>query len=402
MAVKQRKRSPYDPYKITVKGKVRWQVSLPGTYRKKEDGKRVRVRPRRTFSNAEEAHTFALLKRRERENYGLSAVSMDETLRGDALAAQRVLAPYNVSILTAAEYYAQHMRQLQKSETVSGAVKALLKGKEADNLRRSYINDLRVRLTRFSSEFGDRLLADIEPAEIESWLRSLSLAPLGRNTYRLRLNTLFEYGRKCGWVAVNPVEHVAKAKVREALPGILTPEQTARLLEAATEQTLPYWAISFFGGLRSAELERLRWEDIDFASQLITVPSASSKTGSRRFVRISENLLQWLAPYQSDRRLRGPVCPLGLRKLLEADRRTAGITKWPPNACRHSYGSYHLSHYKNAANTALQMGHVNSAMLFRFYHQRVKPAEAKKFWRIAPAVQAERNLTSCCLGLGGE
>jgi integrase len=386
MDVKQRKRSPYDPYKITVNGKVCWQVNLPGTYRTKEDGTRVRVRPRRTFSSAQEAHTFAKLKRVERSNYGVSAVSMDEMLRGDALAAQRLLAPFGVTILTAAEFYASHKERLERSETVSNAVRALLSAKQGDNLRPRYLVDLRCRLSRFSAAFGDRLLADLQPAELEAWLRSLALAPLGRNTYRWRLNTLFEYGRKCGWVASNPVSEVGKAKVRDRLPGLLSPEQAARLLEAASQQTVPYWALALFAGLRSAELARLKWEDIHFDDKLVEVPAVSSKTGSRRFVLIQPNLLGWLEPYRNARF--GPVCPPNLRKLLEDDRRAAGILKWKVNACRHSFGSYHLAHYKNAADTALQMGHQRSDMLFQHYHQRVKPSEAERFWKIVPVIES--------------
>jgi integrase len=390
MPVKERKRAPYDPYKITVEGKVRWQVNLPGAYRTLEDGRRVRVRPRRTFSSAQEAHTFAKLKRIERDNYGVSAVSMDEKLRGDTLTAQRLLAPYGISVLQAAEYYISHMQRLKESETVSGAIQSLLAAKEEDNLRPRYLKDLRLRLSRFSATYGGRLLADIAPAEIEAWLRSLALSPLGRNSYRLRLSVLFEYGRKCGWVDSNPVIDVAKAKVRDSLPGILTSQQVARLLETATEQTLPYWVIGIFAGLRSAELERLSWEDVDFEARLITVPATSAKTGSRRFVRMAENLLAWLAPYR-DRRS-GAVCPPNRRKLLEEDRARAGIKAWPVNACRHSFGSYHLAYFRNAADTALQMGHVRSDMLFRHYHQRVKPTEAERFWKIVPALESENIL----------
>jgi integrase len=368
-----------------VDGKVRWQVNLPGTYRTRKDGKEVRVRPRKTFSSAQEAHTFARLKRIERDNYGVSAVSMDEKLRGDTLAAQQLLAPYSISVLEAAEYYVSHRERLEKSATVSDAIVALLEAKEADGLRPRYLKDLRLRLTRFASDFGDRLLADIASMEIDTWLRSLGLAALGRNSYRSRLSLLFEFGRKCGWVGSNPLSDVAKAKVREALPGILTVEQTARLLEAAGEETLPFWALATFGGLRTAELTRLQWEDIHFADKLIEVPATSSKTGSRRFVIIQPNLQRWLAPYH-DRR--GPVGPPNLRKLLETDRERAGILKWPPNAARHSYGSYHLAHFKNAADTALQMGHVRADTLFRFYHQRVKPDQAKRFWEVAPVVES--------------
>jgi integrase len=389
MDVKQRKRSPYDPYKITIGGKVRWQVNLPGTYRTRQDGKQVRVRPRKTFSSAQEAHTFARLKRIERDNYGVSAVSMDEKLRGDTLAAQQLLTPYGITVLEAAEYYVRHRQRLENSATVSDAVSALLEAKAADNLRPRYLKDLQLRLNRFSGEFSDRLLADIQPAEIELWLRSLGLAALGRNTYRLRLHLLFEHARKCGWVESNPLADVTKAKVRETVPGILTVEQSARLLELASPATLPYWVFSLFAGLRSAEVGRLEWKDVHFEENLIEVPSLKAKTAARRFVRLRENALQWLAPY---RQRHGKVCPPNLRKLLETDRQAAGILKWDANACRHSFASYALAHYRDAKDLALELGHSRSDTLFRFYHQRVKPELARRFWRIVPALEGERIL----------
>jgi integrase len=389
MFMRERKKQKFDPYKVRIGDSIRWQVNLESEYRVLEDGRRVRVRPRRTFSSAEEARTFARLKRVERENHGTAAVSMDEKLRGDTLEACRILAPFGVTVLDAAKYYALQMRRLTESETVSGAVKALLEAKSANNLRPRYLKDLRLRLARFENVFGDRKLADIQPAEIEAWLRSLSLAPLGRNSYRLRLNTLFEYGRKCGWATSNPVEAVDKAKARETLPGILTPEQAARLLEAAGTDTLPYWALGLFCGLRTAELERLSWADIHFDDRVVEVPSLASKTASRRFVPIRPNLVQWLEPYKA---MRGPLCPTNLRGRLETDRKNAGLAEWPSNCLRHSFGSYHLQQFQNSAQTAMEMGHVNAAITYRHYNQRVRPAAAEKFWRIAPIVQSERIL----------
>jgi integrase len=300
------------------------------------------------------------------------------------LAAQRILEPYGITVLEAAEYYVSHRERLEKSGTVKQAVRALLLAKKADNLRERYLRDLRLRLRRFEADFGNRLLADITPVEVESWLRSLSLAPLGRNTYQLRLNLLFEFGHKCGWVSANPLSNVAKAKVRESLPGILTVEQVARLLEAAGESTLPFWGLGLFGGLRTAELTRMEWENVHFGEASIAVPSNTSKTGSRRFVTMQPNLLEWLAPYRA---ARGPVCPPNLRERLEADRARAGITEWPSNAARHSFGCYHLAWFQNAALTALQMGHMRTDVLFRHYNQRVRPTEAERFWRIVPSVE---------------
>lgn len=94
------------------------------------------------------------------------------------------------------------------------------------------------------------------------------------------------------------------------------------------------------------------------------------------------NLRAWLAPY---RNAVGPVCPMGLRKRLDADRERAGMLQnWPQNALRHSFGSCHLASFSDAAGLALQMGN-SPAMIFRHYRELVKRAAAKQYWSISPA-----------------
>ena len=78
---------------------------------------------------------------------------------------------------------------------------------------------------------------------------------------------------------------------------ILSPTEFARLLECASDEALPYWAIGGFAGLRSSELERLDWADVHLDSDLVEVKAAKSKTASRRFVPIRPALKTWLARY---------------------------------------------------------------------------------------------------------
>jgi integrase len=94
--------------------------------------------------------------------------------------------------------------------------------------------------------------------------------------------------------------------------------------------------------------------------------------------------LAWLGPYRSQR---GALCSPNLRNRLTLDRKRAGLTEWPANGLRHSFGSYHLQEFRNAAQTALEMGHIKADITFRFYNQRVRPAAAHEFWRIAPAIE---------------
>jgi hypothetical protein len=39
----------------------------------------------------------------------------------------------------------------------------------------------------------------------------------------------------------------------------------------------------------------------------------------------------------------------------------AGIGHWPRNALRHSFASYHIAHFRDAAALALKMGHATIA-----------------------------------------
>src|SRR5262249_20873500 len=133
--------------------------------------------------------------------------------------------------------------------------------------------------------------------------------------------------------------------------GILTPNELRGLLNVASEETIPYWTIGAFAGLRAAEIERLEWADVNFKQRWIKVRAKHAKSASRRLVDIQPNLSKWLLPYRART---GKVVPENLRvKLLEDRKRAAesgALTgKWPSNALRHSFASYYLARFDNAA-----------------------------------------------------
>jgi integrase len=377
---KRKRRDRLDPRRVVIKGKALFQVDLGVVVK---DGKPFRQR--RTFADLKEAKTFAELKKIERANHGTQSISMPELLRTLAIEADRRITPYGVSILDAVDYYIKDHEMLARSETAGNAFKAFMASKTNDGLRARYLSDLKVRVGRFVEAFEERPLASIEPHEIDLYLRNRGVRPSTRNSISLRLGVFFAFAKGRGWVQSNPVHGMSRAKVSPRPPGILTVEETARLLEAASDVTLPFFALGAFAGIRTAELQRLEWKDIKWEERLIEVSALSSKTASRRFVTLQPNLLLWLASYRY--RYRGKICPDDLRGRLERDRRAAGITKWPSNALRHSFGSYHLAHFRNANETALELGHHDTTLVFRHYRELVTPGEAERFWRIAPAVE---------------
>jgi integrase len=348
-------------------------------------GKRYRLR--KTFASREEARTFSDLRKIERTNHGRAGVTLSEHLRSQAIEADRLLKPYGeVSILDVIREYVRKREAITRSTSVENAFGSFLESKTGDGLRPRYLSDLKIRVGRFAAAFQNRKVAEIEPAEIDQYLRDLGIAPLTRNTVAMRLSSFFEFARRRGWVEVNPLAGLSKAKVISRPPGILTPEQTARLLECASHEMLPIFAIGAFAGVRHAELERLCWHHIKWDEQLIEVPATSSKTAARRLITMQPNLCAWLEPY---RNCSGPIVPPNhFRKMIE-DRHRAGIVDWPDNALRHSFASYHLARFKDAPALSLELGHVRPATVFAHYREVVRPAEAEKFWRIVPAVSAE-------------
>jgi integrase len=380
---KRRGKDRFEPRKTYINGEIFWQVNLLS---KKEtrDGREVLVRQRKTFKDYEEAKTAADQVRIAAKNSGKNAFAIPDRLRTDALTAAKELEPLGATILEAAKFYADHLRRVRTSEKVPRVVNELMAAKEQDNLRPRYLSDLKARLTRFGEAFGERPIASISAGEINAWLRSLAIQPGTRNSIRLRLGVLFSYAIERGWCQENPTRGIKKLKTSSAI-GILSPEEYAKILEVAQDVTLPYWLLGGFAGLRRAEIERLEWQDIRFASGLVEVPALKPKTVSRRFVPIQPNLAAWLAPY-SDRT--GKVCPPNLRKRLEADRLNAGWLKpWPSNGLRHSFASFHLARFQDAAKLALELGHTNQELIFRHYRELVTPEAAAKWWGIRPAVQ---------------
>jgi len=342
-------------------------------------------RKRTFFETKDAADKFAAFK--ERDKNGSEHSQFPTSIRVMAQNALEQLKPFGKTITDAVAHYVAHLKASERSCTAAHLVKELIAAKKADRIGERHLYDLNNRLKVFAEKFDGQMVATITSKEIDTWLRSLQVGPLTRNHYRRAVVLAFNYAVRCNYAPSNPAMGAEKARVVSKAPGILTVTETARLLEAASLDVLPYLAIGLFAGLRRAELERLDWSEIDFESNLIEVKAANSKTAMRRHVELRPNLRQWLLPL---RKLKGNITPeLGFREAFEQARKAARITDWPQNALRHSFASYHLAHFNNAAKTALQLGHHDAEITFAHYRELVKPKDAERFWSIKPAKGAE-------------
>ncbi len=346
-------------------------------------GEGDRRRWRKFFAARAQAEAYAHLRRVDLANHGVKGAALSQSQRAEYLDCVGKLAPFGIELREAVEMLLPTLAAHKQTVAVYKAVSAMLEAQTRDGASRRHLEDLRSRLGQFARAFDGRTLASFTAPEIDAWLRSLPVANLTRNNFRRVVGGLFSFGSQKGWCVENPVAKLGKAKVAHKKVGILTAEQTARLLSNAPADTIPALAIAAFCGLRRAELERLDWREVHMVKGLLEVAADKAKTARRRFIPIRENLAAWLASYA---RPAGLVCPPNWRVRFDKARELAGLAgdSWPDNGLRHSFASYHAAHFQDAGKLAAEMGHTTPSIVFQHYRELVEPDEAARYWDIHP------------------
>jgi len=268
------------------------------------------------------------------------------------------------------------------AKPVPGVVAELLTIKESRGASKRYMEDLRSRLNRFAGDCTKEI-ANVTIADLQAWFDGKKFGSQNYMGFRRVIHLLFEFAVARGYAVDNPAAKIEAVKVKHGETQIFTPEEIAKLLSKASAKFLPCLAIGAFAGLRSAEIERLEWSDIDFsAGGHITVGAGKSKTASRRVVPICDTLAKWLEPYAEKK---GNVWQGGDDGFYEAQKETAkaaGI-KWKANALRHSYASYRFAQTNDAGRVAGELGNT-AAVVHKHYRELVKPADAVKWFAVLP------------------
>ena len=338
-------------------------------------------RRRKFFHTRAEALAKADQLKVELKNLGTRSLGLTDQIRIEALECSVKLASFGKILSEATDHYINFLLATERSTHIKDLVDRYLESKGSKGRSERHIRDLRSRLSRFAESFGESLVSVVTTKELDQWLAELDLSPQSINNYRTVLNGLFNYGLKLGYTQTNPVDGVERHSIKAVPPSILTPKHLEQLLLASDPLLVPYIAIGAFAGLRSAELDRLKWQDVRLDRGLIEVTAANSKTASRRLVHVSDNLRSW---FQGHAKSEGPVAPLGCQKLFQKAWKTVFPSRKRDNDLRHSFASYHLALNQNAALTADQLGHRTTAVLYRHYRELVTKSEAQKYFAIAP------------------
>jgi len=287
---------------------------------------------------------------------------------------------HHTSLIDAAKFYHVHHGQ-RPNKTVREVVEELLQDR-ADRSEK-YVNDLKFRLNRFAADVNLHI-ADITPQQISTWLRSLKLSSRSQYNFRAILTTLFRFAVDQGYL---PEGRTApeRIKVHPSAEGeieIFSPAELRSILDVSTVETLPYLVFGAFAGIRTAEILRLNWEDVDLVSGFIELKAGRTKTRSRRLIPIADNLRLWLAEMSGRT---GPVVTLKRpdESIGSICARQKPPLSWKRNGLRHSYASYRYAITQNENQVAAELGNSPS-MVFGHYRQVAKPDQAKAWFGIVP------------------
>lgn len=377
------------------------------------------IRKRPTFSDFEDAKLEAesiASRLSSKDSFSLVLTSADTAAYTRA---RQVLDPLGVAIETAAVQFAEARQRLGdvplahavefyrkrhpskiEPKAVGAVVVEFMAAKQADGLSERYLQCLRYCLGKFEKSFQVDINA-VTGADIDLWLRGSGLSPRSRNNLRNSVQTLFGFAKTRGYLPKDhdEIDSVPTVKDREGAIEIFTPAEMVEILTCAGDKLIPFLTLGAFAGIRHAEIQRLDWKDIRFEDGIIELHAAKAKTASRRTVPLLDNLQAWLLPHRQES---GPVCQhrnmafeirqLGQRinaermgKAESGKRKAAGVPefKWKHNALRHSFISYRVAAIQSVAQVALEAGN-SPQMIFRNYRELVRPADAVKWFAIAP------------------
>jgi integrase len=253
-----------------------------------------------------------------------------------------------------------------------------------------YLYELERKLNAFAERFKEPI-GYVTGKEINDWIHGLDVEGRTKNNYLQAVKVLFEFARKQHYVTRDCAvfDEVEAAAETDFEIEIFKPQEMRKLLRKCPAPLLPVLAIGAFAGLRTAEIERLDWSEVNLKTGFIEVKARKAKTRARRLVPITKNLADALRTIPERT---GKVWPHSAPYLFELQRdaaKTAGV-KWRHNALRHSFISYRLAMLQNVDQVALEAGN-SPQMIFEHYRELVTPHQAKFWFALRPAKKPKDN-----------
>ena len=291
--------------------------------------------------------------------------------------------------------------------TVSEIVKEMLNIKLNDTfIEKRQKQTLQVRWGKFEKAFAGRVISTIKAKELDSFLANPEWQPRTRQHYRGAVSMIFDYAKRKDYLEPDKDHQAEKTetiRVNDARLESWSVEDMTLILEHATKRTIPWIVLGAFAGVRSSEIDRMSWEDIDWSSNLILIKGklvggAKTRANNDRAIAMTANVKSWLTPFRT---YKGNILKsLGvgdinkdiynaINEVVQKIQKEKPLFTWKQNANRHSFATYYLAMTGDASTTALAMGNSPTMLLRRYKSIQVEGktvtrAMAEAYFAILP------------------
>lgn len=213
-----------------------------------------------------------------------------------------------------------------------------------------------------------------------------------RKNYKTALCTLFSFARDRRYLPRDvrtEAEYirepsVAKRSTEDVRRKFYTAKELQKILDELPRKWLPVPLLGCFAGIRMSEIHRLKWEDVSWRAKRIEVEADRAKTGRRRYILMSDQLIRWLKPLAQDSGYIAPHYSHDATFNAEYGRvRDLIKVRKIHNGHRDSYATYRLWELKNEGQVAYEMGN-SPRKLHDNYAGLVDDLELKAWKRVLP------------------
>lgn len=339
----------------------------------------------RSFTLEETATINAAL-----ENLREIRVPLSSAIR-DFVEAHRLLEG-RASVVDAARYCAENRRKGELEPiTFEEASKLFLARNEKLQLSEAYRTAMRKFMVRANKRLGRSQLAVISAREIEKVVDSeVDGGPRAFNNFLGAISAMFSFAKKQGYLPQaekTKAELVERRKARVDSIAIYTPAEFDLIIRNIGEQAVPFVALAGLAGIRTEEIFRMKWEQVDFKKGFVILDKASTKTFKRRLVPICDALRSWLEPLH---KAKGRIFDLRssqemgniIRELWPVDEVGKPLVERRRNAFRHSYATYRFAELQDEQRTSAEMGN-SPHELREHYAELATPEEAATYFATA-------------------
>jgi integrase len=302
------------------------------------------------------------------------------------------LKPYGATTEEAVDFFIAHKKAEGKLKTeqsilLRDLVPKYLDAKRAQGVGDYYLRNLESYLNRAAKDLK-LPFAHNSSMSFRIWLDGLNVGPVTWNSNRGALAALVDWGRENGLLPPDwdPFKSLSRRPTETADPDLLTPSQLSNLLHKAPENLQICMAISAFAGLRTEEVQKLRWEDFHWdAGELhLRREIVKGRPGRRkkRSIPICEALRDWLSSWEHSS---GPVSAYKSAKNQSDARRRLYNSIRPKgrnrNILRKSWISYRLAQCKDIGEVATTAGNSPS-QIQEYYFNLVTEKSAEEWFAV--------------------